>query len=298
MSLTSGLFCSIDLAIVFMIVVLPAFGGDTMMPALALADRRHEVDDPRRHVARIGGILEVQVLVGEQRGEVLEARPPAGLLGVGAVDRQHVEQRRVLLVAPGRAARPGDVVALAQPELAGELDRDVGVLAAREVALDAQEAVALVAHVDVAGHLDGFVGRTTGCDSRSASTRPASSPCGPSAPRLPLRRRRRRRLRDSPSAGAAVCGWAGGAGPSDVGRHVGGRRRRHLHRPTVQRLRSRRCGLAGRAPTRRAARRPRRARTVGNDRLDRVAGDWLDVGSDLGRRDRPGRRQTSAIRRW
>ena len=32
MSFTSGWFCSIDVAIVFMIVVLPAFGGDTMMP--------------------------------------------------------------------------------------------------------------------------------------------------------------------------------------------------------------------------------------------------------------------------
>ena len=39
-SLTSGLLRSIDVAIVFMIVVLPAFGGETMMPALALADRR------------------------------------------------------------------------------------------------------------------------------------------------------------------------------------------------------------------------------------------------------------------
>ena len=29
---TSGLLSSIDLAIVFMTVVLPAFGGDTMMP--------------------------------------------------------------------------------------------------------------------------------------------------------------------------------------------------------------------------------------------------------------------------
>ena len=31
-SLTSGWFASIDVAIVFMIVVLPAFGGETMMP--------------------------------------------------------------------------------------------------------------------------------------------------------------------------------------------------------------------------------------------------------------------------
>ena len=31
-SFTSGWFRSIEVAIVFMIVVLPAFGGDTMMP--------------------------------------------------------------------------------------------------------------------------------------------------------------------------------------------------------------------------------------------------------------------------
>ena len=60
-------------------------------------------------------------------------------------------------VVMGRTARPGDVVTLAQPELAGELDRDVGVLTARQIALDAEEAVALVAHVDVSGDLDGLV---------------------------------------------------------------------------------------------------------------------------------------------
>ena len=141
-----------------MIVVLPAFDGDTMIPRwpLPIGDTRSMI----RAVMLPGsaGILEVEVLVGEQGREVLEARPPASLLGVGAVDRQHVEQCRVLLVATGRAARPGDVIALAQAVLAGELDRDVGVLATREVALHAEEAVSLVAHVDVARHLDRLVG--------------------------------------------------------------------------------------------------------------------------------------------
>ena len=42
MSLTSGLLRSIDLAIVFITVVLPAFGGDTMMPRwpLPIGDTR------------------------------------------------------------------------------------------------------------------------------------------------------------------------------------------------------------------------------------------------------------------
>ena len=41
-----GCSASIEWAICFRIVVLPAFGGDTIMPALALADRRDQVDDP------------------------------------------------------------------------------------------------------------------------------------------------------------------------------------------------------------------------------------------------------------
>ena len=49
------------------------------------------------------------------------------------------------------------MVALAQAVLAGELDRDVGVVAARQVPVDAKEAVALVAQVEVAGDLDRLV---------------------------------------------------------------------------------------------------------------------------------------------
>ena len=183
MSLTSGLLASIDLAIVFMTVVLPAFGRRHDDAALALADRRHEVDDPRRHVRRIRRVLEAQPLVGEQRREVLEAGPAAGRLGVAAVDGLDVEQRRVLLVATGRPARAGDVVALAQAVLAGELHRDVGVVAARQVALDAQEAVALVAHVEVARHGDDLARRRHAAAVGTTTTSsPASSPCGPSRP--------------------------------------------------------------------------------------------------------------------
>ena len=55
---------------------------------------------------------------------------------------------------PAGRLQPGDVVALAQPELPGLLDRDVDVVAARQVAVDAQEAVALVAQIEVAGNVD------------------------------------------------------------------------------------------------------------------------------------------------
>ncbi len=125
--------------------------------ALALADRRDEVDDPGHHVARLRRVFEHQPLVGEQRGEVLETRPGPRRLGVETVDRVDLEQRRVLLVAAGGPSEPGDLITLAQAVLAGELDRDVGVVAARQVAVDTEEAVALVAHVEIAADLDRFV---------------------------------------------------------------------------------------------------------------------------------------------
>ena len=128
-----------------------------MMPRLALADRRHQVDDPGGHVRGIVGDLEPQLLVGEERRQVLEPRPAPGRLRVTAVDGVDLEHRRVLLVAPGRPGQTGHVVALAQPVLAGQLHGDVGVLTARQVALDPQEPVALVAHVEVPRHVDRLV---------------------------------------------------------------------------------------------------------------------------------------------
>src|SRR3546814_4660293 len=91
--------------------------------ALALTDRRDEVDDPRRHVGRVVGPLEGELLVGEERGQVLEAAAVAGLLRVDAVDRVDPQQRGVLLVAQGGTAGADDVVALAEAELPGLLDR-------------------------------------------------------------------------------------------------------------------------------------------------------------------------------
>ena len=158
--MTSGWLASIDLAIVFITVVLPAFGGDTMMPRwpLPIGHTRSMI----RAVMLVGSrrVLEAQPLVREQRREVLEPGPPLGRFRVAAVDGVDLEQRRVLLVAAGRPADAGDVVALAQAVLAGQLHRDVGVVAARQVALHPQEAIALVAHVQVAGHLDQLADRS------------------------------------------------------------------------------------------------------------------------------------------
>ena len=162
-------------------------------PALALADRGDEVDDPRRHVGRIGRVLEAQLLVREQGREVLEPWAALGRFGVAPVDGAHLEQGRVLLVAGGRPAHAGDVVTPAQAVLAGQLDRDVGVVAAGEVPLDAHEAVALVAHVQVAADLDRLV-----ADAILA--------------RLDVRGLRRRRPAVRRRHARRPCGGAGGAG--------------------------------------------------------------------------------------
>ena len=53
---------------------MPAFGGDTIEPALALPDRREQVDDPPGELGGLLEQLEPEPLVREQRREVLEAR--------------------------------------------------------------------------------------------------------------------------------------------------------------------------------------------------------------------------------
>ena len=112
---TSGLFVSIDLAICFMTVVLPALGGETIRPRwpLPIGATRSTI----RAVMFVGSPagLELELLVGEQRGEVLEAGPLAGLLGIDAVDRVDAQQRRVLLVAAGGTGGAGEWSPLRRP---------------------------------------------------------------------------------------------------------------------------------------------------------------------------------------
>ncbi len=124
--------------------------------SLTLADGRDQVHDPRRHVGRVTGHLERETLIGEQRGEVLEAGALLGLFGIDPVDGLDAEQGRVLLVPSGRAGGAGEAVTLAQRELPRLLDRDVDVVLAGKVALEAQEAVALVTEVEEALHLNRF----------------------------------------------------------------------------------------------------------------------------------------------
>ena len=120
-------------------------------------------------------------------------RTSSGSPPLTVVDAQ---QRRVLLVATGQTRQPGDVVALAQAVLAGLLHRHVDVVAARQVAVDAEEAVPLVAEVEVAGHLDRLAGwrrRQPGAARASllaaiAAVDRGRRPAAPSSGPPPLRR--------------------------------------------------------------------------------------------------------------
>ena len=250
-----------------------------MRPRWPLPIGRHEVDDPRRHVRRVGRVLEAELLVREQRREVLELRAAAR----PARDRASLtvwisQQRRVLLVAAGRARQAGDVVALAQPVLAGLLDRDVDVVAARQVAVHAEEAVALVAEVEVAGHLDRLAGAQLlelagrprlGAASRGSrgSGRPGGRrPAARRSSRRPPLRRRRRRRREPPWPSRPVRA-VGSVRPSPLrsswrsadrswrstSRSIGGRprRRRRRARPAAGRRSPRRRRAQASLPSRR-----------------------------------------------
>ena len=127
--------------------------------ALALPDRRDQVDDPRGHVRRVARVApcvrRTSGNSGVRSSKRGRSRAGSGILAVHLVDPQ---QRRVLLVAQRRAAGALEVVALAQPELAGLLHRHVHVVARGRKPADAEEAVALVAEVEVALDLDRLAG--------------------------------------------------------------------------------------------------------------------------------------------
>ena len=69
------------------------------------------------------GSSSVQLLVGEERGEILEPRTLLGLLRVAAVDRVDLEHRRVLLVAPAGRILPVTWSPLRSPNCRASLTR-------------------------------------------------------------------------------------------------------------------------------------------------------------------------------
>src|SRR5919108_227796 len=118
--------------------------------AVASADRAHEVHDPRGDLGRV--VLQTQALRGGERGQVLEVAAVAGLLGLQAVDLVDPGERGVLLGVARQLDRALDLVAAAQPHPPDHRQRHVHVVGARQVAVDPQEAVAVLgADVEGAG---------------------------------------------------------------------------------------------------------------------------------------------------
>ncbi len=122
--------------------------------ALALADRGEQVDDPRRHVARVA--LQPQPLLRVQRHELGELRPGPRLLRVEPVDLVEPDEGVELLpplALAGLADGPLDDVPLAQAVLADLRQRNVHVVGPRQVAGGADERV-VVEHVEDASDRD------------------------------------------------------------------------------------------------------------------------------------------------
>ena len=117
-------------------------------PALALAERRHQVHDARGQVLGIG--FEPDAFLRVERRQVLEED---ALLAAGRrleVDRLDLDQREVALAFLRRPDLPGDGVAGVQIELADLRRRDVDVVGPGEVVVvgRAQEAEAVGQHLE------------------------------------------------------------------------------------------------------------------------------------------------------
>ena len=130
----------------------PRLGHD--QPALALADRRHDVDDaPGEIFLRRGLGLHLQPLVGIERRQIVEVDLVALLLGVFEVDGVDLEQGEIALALLGAPDLALDGIAGAQAEAADLRWRDVDVVGAGEIVGigRAQEAEAVLQHFDHAG---------------------------------------------------------------------------------------------------------------------------------------------------
>ena len=215
----SGLLVVIALAIACRIVVLPAFGGRHDQAALALADRRDDVDDARGQVGRARSRA-AAAPSGSSGVSFVELQALAGGLGVGAVDGVDAHHRVELLLAlalAGLAHLADDRVAAAQAVLADHRQRHVDVVGAGQVAGGAHERV-VVEHVEDAGdrHED-VVLEDRGVGLVAATGRPAGRGAhgrgrggGGCGGRRPRRRRRRRAglpLLAAPAGRGRPAGW-------------------------------------------------------------------------------------------
>ncbi len=101
--------------------VLPVRGGDDDQRALALALRRDDVDHPRRLVldGRVERV-ELELLVGIERRQIVEIDAVADRLGIVEIDRGDAGQREIALAFLGAADFAFDRVAGAQAEAADD----------------------------------------------------------------------------------------------------------------------------------------------------------------------------------
>ena len=88
-------------------------------PALALAQRRDQVDDPGRQIL-LGRILDLdlEALLGIERRQIVEIDAVADLVRLVEIDRVDLEQGEIALALLGRADLPLDRIAGAQAEAA------------------------------------------------------------------------------------------------------------------------------------------------------------------------------------
>ena len=102
--------------------------------ALALADRRDDVDDPRREIL-FGRILEfhLQPLVRIERRQIVEVDLVPRLFGILEIERVDLEQREVALAFLRAADVAVDGVAGAQAEAADLRRRDVDIVRPRQI---------------------------------------------------------------------------------------------------------------------------------------------------------------------
>ena len=119
--------------------------------ALALAERRDQIDDARRHVLR-GRNLEfhLEALVRIERRQIVEMDLVADLLRVFEIDRVDLEKREIALAFLRAADRAFDRIAGLQREAADLRGRDVDIVRAGQVVRigRAQEAEAVLQDFD------------------------------------------------------------------------------------------------------------------------------------------------------
>ena len=82
---TSGYLVEMELAICLRMVVLPAFGGETIRPRWPRPIGAIKVDQTRGQGIVVD--FKVKAFIGKDGGEVLKSGTAGGFLGVQAVDR-------------------------------------------------------------------------------------------------------------------------------------------------------------------------------------------------------------------